>query len=265
MNMCRKCVGSRVCECGGDNGNGVTNWSAGSKKQQKQKQPKILKRGPGVAELEKILREQETTSDLPATQRGDNGGFSFSLSWPCPNSSTLNSHVPSFSPAIGSMYGNSATWEPKSNLNEVVDGSQSDDSAKMQINQFHGNFMPQDEQKIVVGTTQTDTSSLAKSLTPQFNESDGVSSYNHTNECYSTFELNNQRFNSENDGSGDANFLQYVVSEIPPPPMPSSPSVHSVVHDGKPFFNFLEVKAQEGVADATSGSSNDGIDLTLKL
>lgn len=42
--------------------------------------------------------------------------------------------------------------------------------------------------------------------------------------------------------------------------------------DRKPFFNFLEVKGQEGVTDAMSGSNHGGreggrggIDLSLKL
>ncbi|CAK8530643.1 unnamed protein product [Lathyrus sativus] len=173
MNVCIKCVGSRVCECGGDNGNGVTMWSAGSRKQQQQQQ-KLPKRGPGVAELEKILKEQGT-NDLPATQRGNNEGFSISLSWPCPDSSVLHSHVPSLPPVIGSTYGN----DMNSSLGGNGDGVQYDDS-----------------------------------------------------------------------GSSPPRNLSAAM------PMPWSPSVHS---DGKPFFNFLEVKDQD------AESSNDGIDLTLKL
>lgn len=60
--------------CGrGSGGNSVSIWSSGLKKQQKR--PKVPKRGPGVAELEKILREQET---LDITDRGNAEGFSSS-------------------------------------------------------------------------------------------------------------------------------------------------------------------------------------------
>ncbi|XP_054794567.1 uncharacterized protein LOC129300066 [Prosopis cineraria] len=50
--------GGGGCGCGSNgNGGGSGVWSSGIKKQQKR--PKVPKRGPGVAELEKILREQE--------------------------------------------------------------------------------------------------------------------------------------------------------------------------------------------------------------
>ncbi|CAK8530644.1 unnamed protein product [Lathyrus sativus] len=67
----------------------------------------------------------------------------------------------------------------------------------------------------------------------------GVSCFNHTNECYSdanwgrTLELNNPRFSSVNVATCHANFQQFVVSEIPPPAMPWSTSVN---YDGIPFF-----------------------------
>ncbi|KAI5447863.1 hypothetical protein KIW84_015348 [Lathyrus oleraceus] len=224
MNVCSKCAGSRVCECEGGNGNGVTMGSAGWRKQQQQ-HSKIPKRGPGVAELEKILREQGT-SDLPATQRGNNEGFSISLSWPCPNSTVFDSHVPSLPPAIGSMYGNG--------MNSSLGWNGGGESSERE--RFHMNHTNE-----------------SVSLIPQFND---------TKECYSdanwgsTLELNSV----DNVGTAHANFPQVVVSEVPPAAMPLSPTVHT---DGKPFFNFLKLKDQDEVADA--GSSNNGIDLTLKL
>lgn len=141
MNMCSNSGGTNACGCcgggagGGGNGNGGNNgvsiWnSGGMRKQQQQKRPRIPKRGPGVAELEKILKEQET-GDVTTTQRGNNEGFSISSS--CyiphppqqtqptqsqptlrPNSNNLHSLVPSsqkfdltVSPAVRSMYANS--------------------------------------------------------------------------------------------------------------------------------------------------------------
>lgn len=61
------------CGCGGNNngGSGDNIWNSGLKKPA-QKRPKVPKRGPGVAELEKILREQEQTSN--------NNGEGFSVS-----------------------------------------------------------------------------------------------------------------------------------------------------------------------------------------
>ncbi|RHN60324.1 hypothetical protein MtrunA17_Chr4g0024551 [Medicago truncatula] len=109
--------------CGSGDGNGDTMCSSGLKKQhqEQQKRPRVPKRGPGIAELEKLLREKELTRD-----RGNNEEFSVSSeffnrhqpssSLPWPNSSNLQSHVPSApkfdqivppTPStIGSMYGN---------------------------------------------------------------------------------------------------------------------------------------------------------------
>ncbi|KAL2341808.1 hypothetical protein Fmac_009748 [Flemingia macrophylla] len=64
-----------ACACG-TGGNAVTNiWSSGLKKQQKR--PRVPKRGPGVAELEKILREQE---NIDTTDKGNPEGFPSFLS-----------------------------------------------------------------------------------------------------------------------------------------------------------------------------------------
>ncbi|KAI4306412.1 hypothetical protein L6164_029691 [Bauhinia variegata] len=49
--------GGGGCGCNGGNGNGGV-WSSSGLKIKQQKRPKIPKRGPGVAELEKIIREQ---------------------------------------------------------------------------------------------------------------------------------------------------------------------------------------------------------------
>ncbi|XP_045804235.1 probable serine/threonine-protein kinase tsuA [Trifolium pratense] len=138
------------------------------------------------------------------------------------------------------------------------------------------------------------------------NDNHGVSSYNlPTNECYrdarwgSTLELSSKRFNSENGAcSGHANFPPFVAPEVPPPPMHLFQNVHpkgnmfpcqaiedkiessyqrseSSEQDRKRFFNFLEVKGQEGVTEETSGSNHGGreggrgggggLDLSLKL
>lgn len=136
INMCSNNGSSSACGCGsggGGNDHGVTMWSSGLKKQQQQQQkrPRIPKRGPGVAELEKILREQEST-DITTKDRGNNEGFSVSSSCLMPHyssssSSCLKSHppppprlnsnnfpsAPKFDhvvpPTIGSMFGNTST------------------------------------------------------------------------------------------------------------------------------------------------------------
>ena len=78
------------CGCG-TGSNGASIWSSGVKKQQKR--PRVPKRGPGVAELEKILREQE---NIDIADRGNGEGFSFQPhhhSNPY-HSSSLKSHPP---------------------------------------------------------------------------------------------------------------------------------------------------------------------------
>ncbi|WJX65177.1 hypothetical protein P8452_49865 [Trifolium repens] len=113
------------------------------------------------------------------------------------------------------------------------------------------------------------------------NDNHGVSSYTPpTNECYrdskwgSTLELSNKRFDFKNAASsGHANFPPFVAPEVPPPPpmhllqnaiskgnmFPchaievkmenSSQHSKSSGQDRKPFFNFLEVKGEEGVTE----------------
>ncbi|KAL5096805.1 hypothetical protein RYX36_001132 [Vicia faba] len=184
MNMCSNSGGTNACGCcggagGGGNGNGGNNngvsiWNSGSmRKQQQQKRPRIPKRGPGVAELEKILKEQET-ADVTTTQRGNNEGFSISSS--CfiphppqsqptsrPNSNNLHSLIPSsaqkfdlsVSPGVRSMYTNSSTHplgrnngvgsmehEPfrHRNLNEVADGSPSESENSSSSESNHANY-----------------------------------------------------------------------------------------------------------------------------
>lgn len=175
--MCSNTGSTSACGCG-SGGNGVSMWSSGLKKQQKR--PRVPKRGPGVAELEKILREQET---IDITDRGNNAE-GFSIPSPCfiphnPNHYPLKPHprptsppssgrinvpsAPKFDhlctatpPTMTSMYGNSgpllgrngngggsglvsqeqelfpmnfnSLCKSKPNLNEGVDGSQSDHS-----------------------------------------------------------------------------------------------------------------------------------------
>ncbi|MED6145589.1 hypothetical protein PIB30_026582 [Stylosanthes scabra] len=85
MNMCSNTGNTASCGCG-SNGAAASMWSSGVKKPQN-KRPRIPKRGPGVAELEKILREQEnidTIADHHHHHRGNNNnnnngecGFSF--------------------------------------------------------------------------------------------------------------------------------------------------------------------------------------------
>jgi hypothetical protein len=107
MNMCSNSGSGCGCGSGGGHGNGngnsndVSIWSSSLKKQQQQqpqqqKRPRIPKRGPGVAELEKILRQQESI-DLTTNDRGiNNEGFSVSSShlFPHFSSSRLKSHQP---------------------------------------------------------------------------------------------------------------------------------------------------------------------------
>lgn len=78
----------RGCGCGTNSNNGSSSniWSSGLKKQQKR--PKVPKRGPGVAELEKILREQEKT------ERGNNNAEGISVSPSCFNNLPRHSPPP---------------------------------------------------------------------------------------------------------------------------------------------------------------------------
>ncbi|KAI4296863.1 hypothetical protein L6164_036783 [Bauhinia variegata] len=55
--MCSNTSSSSGGGCNGGNGNGGV-WSSSGLKIKQQKRPKVPKRGPGVAELEKIIREQ---------------------------------------------------------------------------------------------------------------------------------------------------------------------------------------------------------------
>ncbi|TKY71797.1 WAS/WASL-interacting protein family member [Spatholobus suberectus] len=72
--MCSNTCNS-ACGCG-TGGNVVSSiWSSSLKKQQKR--PRVPKRGPGVAELEKILREQES---IDTTDKGNQEGFSSFIS-----------------------------------------------------------------------------------------------------------------------------------------------------------------------------------------
>ncbi|CAK8530642.1 unnamed protein product [Lathyrus sativus] len=189
MNMCSNSGGTNACGCcggggsgggsnsnggggGNGNGNGVSIWNSGSmKKQQQQKRPRIPKRGPGVAELEKILKEQET-ADVTPTQRGNNEGFSMSSSCYIPhppqpqpslrlNSNNFHSLLPlsqkidlTVSPGIRSMYANS-NMSPlgrnngvgsiehelfrRRNLNEVADGSPSESENSSSSESNHAN------------------------------------------------------------------------------------------------------------------------------
>ncbi|KAG4945651.1 uncharacterized protein LOC114387432 [Glycine soja] len=68
-NTCNSACG---CETGGNVVSSI--WSSGSGLKKQSKRPRVPKRGPGVAELEKILREQETI-DL-VDNKGNPEGFS---------------------------------------------------------------------------------------------------------------------------------------------------------------------------------------------
>ncbi|KAJ7947055.1 Actin cytoskeleton-regulatory complex protein pan1, putative isoform 1 [Quillaja saponaria] len=62
MTMCSNSSSSGGCGCGGNSNGSCSHgslWNQGLKKKTQQKRPRVPKRGPGVAELEKILREQE--------------------------------------------------------------------------------------------------------------------------------------------------------------------------------------------------------------
>ncbi|XP_057448017.1 uncharacterized protein LOC130739665, partial [Lotus japonicus] len=184
-NMCSNTGSSSACGCGcvGNSG-GVTMWSSSLKKQQPpQKRPRVPKRGPGVAELEKILREEEVTTinSIKDKPNGKGEGFQSSCfiphhstthfsspslkshslppppTSPGPASRNLPPHVPRFDrlgkitpPTMTSIYGNGgssgrnvggsglvsseqelfprnlSSCKPMPNLNEGLDGSQSD-------------------------------------------------------------------------------------------------------------------------------------------
>lgn len=82
--MCSNSCNS-VCGCGSGVNVVSSIWSSGLKKPQKR--PRVPKRGPGVAELEKILREQGSV-DI-TTEKGDSEGFPSFVSRA---SSSLNFH-----------------------------------------------------------------------------------------------------------------------------------------------------------------------------
>ncbi|XP_061357258.1 uncharacterized protein LOC133301626 [Gastrolobium bilobum] len=86
--MCSN-TGSSACGCE-TGGNGAGSWSSGLRKPQKH--PRVAKRGPGVAELEKILREQER---IDITDRGNVEGFSSSCFIPHHSNSFLSSSLKS--------------------------------------------------------------------------------------------------------------------------------------------------------------------------
>ncbi|KAK7246397.1 hypothetical protein RIF29_41265 [Crotalaria pallida] len=68
--MCSN-TGHSACGCDTGANGGASIWSSGLKKQLSKK-PRVPKRGPGVAELEKILREQETI-DISSDRRNVEG------------------------------------------------------------------------------------------------------------------------------------------------------------------------------------------------
>lgn len=144
--MCSN-AGNNACGCDTGANNGASIWSSGLKKQIKR--PRVPKRGPGVAELEKILREQAT---IDISDRKNVEGLSPSSCF-IPHhhsnnpyhSSSLKPHQPPPTSSIpppgpppsSNMPGlvlpeqqlfpmNLTSCKSKSNLNEGLDGSQSD-------------------------------------------------------------------------------------------------------------------------------------------
>lgn len=78
----------------------------------KSKRQKVPKRGPGVAELEKILREQESINSLAKDNNNNVEGFSssrispFSNSYHPQNISDHNNHFGPPAPHVTMLYGN---------------------------------------------------------------------------------------------------------------------------------------------------------------
>nr|KYP34137.1 hypothetical protein KK1_044942 [Cajanus cajan] len=105
--MCNNACNS-ACACG-TGGNVVNNiWSSGLKKQQKR--PRVPKRGPGVAELEKILREQES---IDITDKGNPEGFPSFISH---HSNSYPSSSLTFHPTTSKMIVPSSSSPMSSNL-----------------------------------------------------------------------------------------------------------------------------------------------------
>ncbi|CAL0300926.1 unnamed protein product [Lupinus luteus] len=115
------CSNSGHSACGCENDASI--WCSGLKKQLN-KRPRVPKRGPGVAELEKILREQENTgiSDMKNVVEGfiprhnSNNPHIFPSAPSLSNNMPMHSHVPSAPkfdhlgpttpPSMISIYGN---------------------------------------------------------------------------------------------------------------------------------------------------------------
>ncbi|KAK7302893.1 hypothetical protein RJT34_13790 [Clitoria ternatea] len=93
-----------ACVCGPGGNVATSIWSSSLKKQQKR--PRIPKRGPGVAELEKILREQET---IDSNSRGNTEGLSSNCymshhqNTNSFHSSSLKSHLPPPPTSLGNI------------------------------------------------------------------------------------------------------------------------------------------------------------------
>ncbi|TKY57201.1 hypothetical protein E2542_SST21647 [Spatholobus suberectus] len=249
---------NNTCHSGGNVVSSI--WSSGLKKQQKRL--RVPKRGPGVAELERILREQK---GIDITDNGNSEGIDGNQYnsvnsplniWPSSGTIQKRNNQYSLPTIVGMKRSHSSTLEnslkPPSNFHVLPSFSHYNRSHQSSINDSHG-----------------------------------VSSFDSTKECYRdakwgrTLELSDTRYNSDIAVPGHANFPPFDTPEVPSPPMHLFPGVlskgdlfpcqvtednmDSYQHsessgpDPRPFYNFLEVE------DGGHETGRVGIDLNLKL
>ncbi|XP_029125854.1 uncharacterized protein LOC114915379 [Cajanus cajan] len=287
---------------GDDSGENVASsiWISGLKKQQKR--PKIPKRGPGVAELEKILRDQESI-DMTDTKnskeiRGNqyesvnfmtrnlSNEFNPVLSYPGTNQERNNQHSPSMVKQF--------LERPTSSRSLSIGLQNHFEQPSIQSSYYNS-----EEYKaapiIHQGVLQANPLIITKTLNFAFSVYSFFLCYKiilvflRDAQWGRTLQLNNTKYNSDITVPHE-DFPPFTTPEVPAPPMHLFPaalskgnvlprqvteekveSYHSESSgpDDRPFYNFLGLEDSEGLIDSANSGGREkgrvGIDLNLKL